>query len=140
MKSCSPSSRPPRPACARRRRRAPAAAPREARRELEACEQNGCDADVSFIEGELRRAQQLGEESRKQLGRALADVGGSAPRWFAFELTEAQAQEATERAKDERAYQRLVEGEQGWLAGWQLAEASRRRDDTRSCASRSRLT
>ena len=168
-----------------------------ARRELEACGRQGCETEVSFIEGELRRAQQIGEESRKQLAsRALADVskvrsavvtllevsrpqrskpgqgldpgagqrvstrmrrragrwvvglggrGGARLmgcsdtrrphlRWCSAsprQLTEEQASEAVDRAAGEQAYSRLVDGEPGWLAGWQLAEATRRRDDAR---------
>jgi len=103
------------------------------RRELVACGQEGCEADVSFIEGELRRAQKIGEESRKTLAaRALDDVGrirNTVVRLL--ELTEEQARQAAERAAGEQSYQRLVEGMPGWLAGWQLAEATRRMDDAR---------
>jgi len=48
-----------------------------------------------------------------------------------LDLTETQAQQAAERAAGEQSYQRLVEGMPGWLAGWQLAEATRRVDDAR---------
>jgi len=104
-----------------------------ARRELEACGRQGCETEVSFIEGELRRAQQIGEESRKQLAsRALADVSKVRSAVVTLlELTEEQASEAVDRAAGEQAYSRLVDGEPGWLAGWQLAEATRRRDDAR---------
>ena len=50
-----------------------------ARREFEACNaEEGCD--VSFIEGELQRAQRLGEDTRRQLAeRSLEDLGKVAP-------------------------------------------------------------
>ena len=45
-----------------------------ARRELAACDED--EERSSFIEGELQRAQKLGEESRKFLAaRSLADLG-----------------------------------------------------------------
>ena len=45
-----------------------------ARRELAACDED--EECASFIEGELQRAQRLGEESRKFLAaRSLADLG-----------------------------------------------------------------
>ena len=45
-----------------------------ARRELAACDED--EECSSFIEGELQRAQKLGEESRKFLAaRSLADLG-----------------------------------------------------------------
>lgn len=105
-----------------------------ARRELAACGEDGCAAEeVSFIEGELRRAQKLGEESRKQLAaRALDDVGrlrNAVVRLL--DLTESQAREAADRATGEQAYLRLVDGDPGILAGLQLAEATRRMSDAR---------
>ena len=106
-----------------------------ARRRLEACqaESGECEVEVSFIEGELQRAQKLGEESRKQLAsRALADLGkvrDSVVRLL--ELTETQAREDADKAQGEQAEQRLLDGDPGWLAGLQLAEATRRMDDAR---------
>ena len=48
-----------------------------------------------------------------------------------LELSETQAKEAAERARGEQSYKRLLEGTEAWLAGWQLAEATRRMDDAR---------
>lgn len=125
-----------------------------AQRELEAClEVEGCDVGgpawgssvpsefieeemrraPQFIESELRRAQRAGEESRKVLAtRALADVKRVRTAVVdLLELTESQAREAAEKAAGEQAESRLLDGDPGWLAGWQKAEAQRRMDDTR---------
>ena len=48
-----------------------------------------------------------------------------------LQLSEERASEDADRAKGEQAYLRLVEGQPGWIAGWQLGEATRRRDDAR---------
>ena len=97
-----------------------------ARRELEACGQDGCD--ISFME----QAQRAGEETRKQLaGRALADVGRIRDSVIGFlDRSVAQAQSDVDRAREEQAYQRLVEGDPAVIAGWQIEEAQRRVDDT----------
>ena len=114
-----------------------------ARRELEACRsEDGCALEstrvpsemaAEFVRGELKRAQRVGEESRKALAmRALDDVRkirNSIVRLL--QLSEDQAKEDADRAKGEQAYLRLVEGQPGWLAGWQLGEATRRRNDAR---------
>ena len=42
----------------------------------------------------------------------------------------AQAQSDVDRAREEQAYQRLVEGDPAVIAGWQIEEAQRRVDDT----------
>jgi hypothetical protein len=88
---------------------------------------------AEFVRGELKRAQRVGEESRKALAmRALDDVRkirNSIVRLL--QLSEDQAKEDADRAKGEQAYLRLVEGQPGWLAGWQLGEATRRRNDAR---------
>ena len=94
-----------------------------ARRELAACDED--EECSSFIEGELQRAQKLGEESRKFLAaRSLADLGKvRATVVRLLELSESQAAEAAERARGTQSYQRLVDGDPGWLAGFQLVEA-----------------
>ena len=94
-----------------------------ARRELAACDED--EECSSFIEGELQRAQRLGEESRKFLAaRSLADLGKvRATVVRLLELSESQAAEAAERARGTQSYQRLVDGDPGWLAGFQLVEA-----------------
>ena len=123
-----------------------------ARREVEACGDEGC-ATVGpawegppsefietelrrapeFISGELKKAQQAGEEYRKFAARrSLADVERVRSTVVRLlELTEEQAREAADRAAGEQAYQRLVDGMPGWLPGWQLAEATRRQNDAR---------
>lgn len=114
-----------------------------ARREVEACGNDGCEAEsgpavpsevaASFIRSELRRAQEIGEESRKVLAmRALDDVRrirNTVVRLL--QLSEEQAKEDADKAQGEQAYLRLVEGQPGWIAGWQLGEATRRRNDAR---------
>ena len=117
-----------------------------AKRELEACEADeACsvlpddgqwvpsEMATSFLKGEMQRAQELGEEARQALAmRALDDVRmvrTSVVRLL--QLSEDRACEDADRAKGEQAYLRLVEGQPGWVAGWQLGEATRRRDDAR---------
>jgi len=97
-----------------------------AKRELAACEEEGCD--ISFFE----QAQRAGEETRKQLAsRALADVGRIRDSIIGLlERSTAQAQADVDRAREEQAYLRLVEGNPAFLASWQLEEAQRRVDDT----------
>ena len=48
-----------------------------------------------------------------------------------LQLSEDQAAADADKAEGEQAYLRLVEGQPGWIAGWQLGEAKRRRDDAR---------
>jgi len=115
-----------------------------ARREFEACGNEGCELDASaafmpseraaaFIKSEIKRAQQIGEESRQVLAmRALDDVRkvrNSVVRLL--QLSEDMATSDAERAQEEQAYLRLIEGQPGWLQGWQLGEATRRRNDAR---------
>lgn len=115
-----------------------------ARRELEACSsEEGCELEharwvpsemaASFIKSELQRAKGMGEEARNSLAmRALDDVRkvrNSVVRLL--QLSEEQAAADADRAKGEQAYLRLVENQPGWVAGWQLEEATRRRDDAR---------
>jgi len=115
-----------------------------ARRELAECSSEGCEVDgaavmvpseiaANFVKGELKRAQRVGEESRKRLAmRALDDVRKIRTTVVRLlQLSEDMAREDAERAKGEQSYLRLVEGQPGWLAGWQLGEATRRRDDAR---------
>ena len=114
-----------------------------AKRELAECGTKGCevpedvkvpsDAAASFIKGELQRAQDLGEETRSQLAmRALDDVckiRNTVVRLL--QLSEDRALEDAENARAEQSYLRLVEGQPAWIAGWQLGEATRRRNDAR---------
>jgi len=112
-----------------------------ARREIEVCGDDGCtdkpsaatEAAASFIRGEIRRAQLLGEESRKKLAmRALDDVGkirSGVVRLLQLSVDRAQAD--ADKAQGEQAYLRLVEGQPGWIAGMQLGEATRRMNDAR---------
>ena len=113
-----------------------------ARREIEVCGDDGCQTDgpsvpteaaASFIRGEIRRAQLLGEESRKKLAmRALDDVGkirSGVVRLLQLSVDRAQAD--ADKAQSEQAYLRLVEGQPGWIAGMQLGEATRRMNDAR---------
>jgi len=113
-----------------------------ARREVEACGSDGCvipevpvpsEVAASFIRGELKRAQRVGEESRKTLAmRALDDVNKIRTAVVrVLQLSEERAEEDAQKAQSEQAYLRLVEGQPGWLAGWQLGEATRRKNDAR---------
>jgi len=113
-----------------------------ARRELETCGSEGCEVPdnsvpsemaASFIKGELRRAQRVGEESRRTLAmRALDDVAKIRSAVVrVLQLSEDRATTDAQKAQDEQAYLRLVEGQPGWIASWQLGEATRRRDDAR---------
>ena len=67
--------------------------------------------EVSFIEGELQRAQKLGEELQQLASRALADLDARVILVRLLDLTETQAREDAEKAKGEQAEQRLVDGE-----------------------------
>ena len=101
-----------------------------ARRELEACEADeGCLVELSL----MQRAQIMGEDARRQLAtRALSDVGRLREAVVSFfEASTSQAEEDASKAEAELAYLRLVEGDPGWLAGWQLNEATRRIEDSR---------
>lgn len=88
---------------------------------------------ANFIRGELRRAQDVGEETRQVLAmRALDDVQKvrqSVVRLL--QLSEDRADEDARKAASEQAYQQLVEGQPAWVAGLQLGEATRRRNDAR---------
>ena len=105
------------------------------RRELEACERDGCEIwdRPSLLEQTTRKFQDLGEETRQRLAsRALEDVGrirSSVVRLL--EETEAQASADAEEATSTQAYLRLVEGVEGWFVGWQLSEANKRIKDVR---------
>jgi len=118
-----------------------------ARRELEACGDDGCDLGrpslpalaipsemaAEFIEGEMRRAQKLGEETRHTLAmRSLDDI--KKIRNLVVGLLadgEEKARADADKAQGEQAYLRLVEGQPGWIAGWQFGEATRRQNDAR---------
>ena len=104
------------------------------RRERDACGVDGCgDGQTSLLEQTRNAAQAMGEEARQRLAtRALEDVNrlrASVVRLL--EATEMQAVADAEEAAGTMAYQRLVEGENGWFAGWQRDEAKKRVADAR---------
>ena len=104
-----------------------------ARREL-ACADEGSDGcELSFIDSEIQRAKEMGEDYRRwSSARALEDVGRIRRAVVGLlELSETQAREAADRARAQQSYARLVEGVEAWLPGMQLAEATRRMDDAR---------